>query len=153
MPYNCEPKEQPAQPTLAIRTRTSVQALPQTLGRAYGVIAQYLVELREPPSGAPYAAYHNMDMQNMDVEIGFPVAHALPGKGEIQPSEIPGGKVVTCLHIGPYSEVKPAYDALTGWMQAHGHQPAGVAYEMYLNDSANTPPEELQTLIVFPLKS
>ncbi len=40
MSYPCEIKEQPAQPTVSIRTRTSVQALPQVLGQAYGEIAQ-----------------------------------------------------------------------------------------------------------------
>ena len=52
----------------------------------------------------------------------------------------------TCLHVGPYSEVGPAYEA-------HGHVGTGVIYELYLNDPAHIPPEQLQTRIVFPLKT
>ena len=120
MSYKCEVKEQTAQPTLAIRRRVSVQDLPQALGGAYGAIAQYLGELGEQPVGPPFAAYHNMDMQNLDVEIGFPVSRRLPGKDDINASEIPGGKVATCLYTGPYSEVEPAYNALSQWIKTMG---------------------------------
>jgi len=122
------------------------------LGQAYGAIAQYLGELGEQPAGPPFVIYHNDDMQDLDVEIGFPVARELPSKGDIQASEIPGGKVATCLYVGPYAEIEPAYAALSEWMRENGHEATGVAYEMYLNDPQQTPPAELQTQIVFPLK-
>jgi effector-binding domain-containing protein len=152
MSYPCEVKEQQTQPTLAIRTRTSAQDLPQKLGEAYGAIAQYLGELGEQPAGPPFSAYYNMDMEDLDVEIGFPVTRELPGRGDIQAGEIPGGKMATCLYTGPYSEMEPAYEALSQWMEEHGHEPAGPAYEMYLGDPDETPAAELQTLIAFPLK-
>ena len=152
MSYKCEVKEQTTQPTLAIRTRVSVQDLPQTLGEAYGAIAQYLGELGEQPAGPPFAAYHNMDMQNLDVAIGFPVSRKLAGRDDIQAGEIPGGKAATCLYVGPYAEIEPAYTALSEWMKDNGYKATGVAYEMYLNDPEETPPQELQTQIVFPLE-
>ena len=152
MSYKCEVKEQTTQPTLAIRTRVSVQDLPQTLGEAYGAIAQYLGELGEQPAGPPFAAYHNMDMQNLDVAIGFPVSRKLASRDDIQAGEIPGGKAATCLYVGPYAEIEPAYTALSEWMKDNGYKATGVAYEMYLNDPEETPPQELQTQIAFPLK-
>ena len=153
MSYTCEAMERSTQLTLSIRTRTSVQDLPQVFGKAYGAIAQYLGELGEQPAGPPFAAYYNMDMQNLDVEIGFPVSKKLSGKGDIKASEIPGGKVATCLHVGPYSAIAPAYNALSQWIKDNGYEATGVTYEMYLNDPAQTPPEELQTQILFPLKT
>jgi effector-binding domain-containing protein len=152
MSYKCKVKEQPSRATLAIRTRVSVQDLPQVLGRAYGAIAQYLGELGEQPAGPPFVAYYNMDMQALDIEAGFPVFRELSGKGDIQAGEIPGGKVATCLYTGPYSGIEPAYNALSQWMKENGYEATGVAYEMYLNDPEQTPPQELQTQIVFPLK-
>ncbi|MEE8568429.1 MAG: hypothetical protein V3S81_07445, partial [Anaerolineales bacterium] len=70
MSYKCEVVEQPPQPTLSIRTTTHVKDLPQELGKAYGAIDQYLGQLGEQPTGAPYTAYFNMDMSNLEVEIG-----------------------------------------------------------------------------------
>jgi effector-binding domain-containing protein len=152
MSYQCEVTKRASQPTLNIRTRTAVEDLPRVLGQAYGSIAQYLGELGEQPAGPPFVAYHNQDMQDLDIEIGFSVARQLPGRGDIQAGEIPGGKVATCLHIGPYSEIGPAYTALSQWMEEQGYEPTGVAYESYLNDPEQTPPEELRTQIAFPLK-
>jgi effector-binding domain-containing protein len=151
MSYECEAKEQPTQPTSSIRTSTPVQDLPQVLGKAYGAIGQYLGELGEQPVGPPFAAYYNLDMQNLDVEIGFPVSRRLPGKDDIEASQIPGGKVATCIYTGPYSEMEPAYNALSQWIEDNGYQAIGVAYEMYLDDPAQTPPQELKTQILFPL--
>lgn len=152
MAYKCEVKEQPAQPTISIRRRTAVQALPQVFGEVYGAIGQYLAELGEQPAGAPFAAYYNMDMQDLDIEIGFPVSKKLPDRGEIKAGEIPQGEVATCLHIGPYSDIAQAYTALSSWVAENGYEATGVAYEMYLNDPLQTPPQELRTLILYPLK-
>ena len=152
MAHPMELLDRPAQPTLVIRTRTPAQGLPQALGQAYGAIMQYAGQLGVWPSGAPFVAYHNMDMTDLDVEIGFPFAQRLTGQGNILAGEIPGGKAAVSLHVGPYDQLGAAYEALQLWMQANGHVPTGVAYELYLNDPQVTPPAELQTQIIFPLK-
>lgn len=152
MTYQCEIKDQPAQPTLSIRTRASVGQLSQLLGQTYGALMQYLGELGEHPVGAPFSAYYNMDMQDLDIEIGFPVSKPLPDRGEIKSGALPAGKIAVTMHIGPYDTVGPAYEALTQYMQANGCTPSGVAYEFYLSDPQTTPPEQIQTQIMFPLK-
>ncbi len=152
MTYQCEVREQPIQPALSIRSRISVQDLPREIGRALKAITTHLTNLGEKPAGASFVAYYNMDMQDLDVEIGFPISKQLMGKGEIQSSELPG-KVATCLFVGPYNEIRPAYDALTEWTEQQGYEPTGIAYEIYFDDPSQTPPEELKTQIMFPLKS
>jgi effector-binding domain-containing protein len=142
----------PAQITLTIRTRAAVQDLPKVMHKAYSSIVQHLEELGEQPSGPGYAAYHNMDMQNLDVEIGFPVSKELTGKREIKMSEIPSGRYATCIHTGPYSKIEPAYSSLMKWISEKGYEAIGVSYELYLNDPDITPPEKLHTKILFPLK-
>jgi effector-binding domain-containing protein len=92
-----------------------------------------------------------MDMQDLDVEAGFPVTRALPGKNDIKSGEILAGKHAACLHVGPYAQSVPAYDALARWTEENGYTPTGVAFEFYLNDPTQTPQAELQTRIVFPL--
>ena len=153
MSYQCELKQQPVQPVLSIRTRAAVQDLREVLGKSYGSIMGYLMELGEQPVDAPFTAYYNMDMQNLDVEIGFPVSKALPARGEIQASSLPEGQYASCIHTGPYSAIEPAYTALTEWIKSKGFEATGVAYEFYLNDPSDTPPDDLQTRIMFPLKS
>jgi effector-binding domain-containing protein len=152
MDFRCEIREQDAQPTLSIRARTPITNLPSLLGESYDKIAGYLTELDEEPAGAPFAAYYNMDLQDLDVEIGFPVAKSLAGKDDIQANEVPGGKLGYALHTGRYGDIAPAYDALTQFVKEQGYEPTGVSYEFYLNDPEETPQERLQTQIIFPLK-
>jgi len=147
----CELVERPAQPVLSVRTRTPVERLPEVFQRVYGSIIQYLGEVRAQPAGPAFAAYRNMDMQDLDVEVGFPVQATLPGRGEIKPGEIPGGQQATCVYTGPYHGVGEAYEALSAWLKEKGLQASGVAYEIYLNDPGSTPPEELRTEVMFPL--
>ena len=153
MSYHCELFDQSAQPTLSIRTRTSVEKLPQVMGDAYGAIARHLASQGEEPGGAPFALYYNMDMQDLDIEIGFPVEKVIAGKGTIQPSQIPAGKYAAVLHKGPYTDLRLAYGALTQFITDQGLKPSGLAYEFYLNDPTETTPEELKTQIIFQLKS
>lgn len=152
MSYPCELKQQAPQPALAVRTRAAVQDLPTLFGRVYGGIMQYLEELGEQPAGMPFAAYHNLDMQNLDVEAGFPVARKLAGRGEIQASEFPGGQLASVMFVGPYDQCGPAYEALTQWVKDKGLEPTGVSYELYYSEPG-TPPEETRTEIIFPIKS
>lgn len=152
MDYRVELEQQPAQKALSIRTRAAVSDLPQVVGQAYGSIMQYLSETGENPSGAPFVAYYNMDMQDLDIEAGFPVLKALPGKDKVRLSEVPAGKYAACMHIGPYSKVEFAYNALTKWVDENGHTPTGVSYEFYLNDPAVTPEDQLQTRIMYQLR-
>jgi effector-binding domain-containing protein len=152
MTYNCEILEKESQPVLSIRTRTAVENLPQVMGNAYRAIGELLGALGEQPAGPPFAAYFNMDMHNLDVEIGFPVFRKLDGKGEVVASEIPAGKFASCQFTGPYSEIRAAYQALTQWVVREGQEASGVSYEFYLNDPNQTSSQDLMTQIVFPLK-
>lgn len=152
MDFKFELTEQPAQPVLSVRKRTSVDNLPQELGKAYNEIISYLEAVGEKPSGPAFAAYYNMDMEDLDVEMGFPVSRAIEGRGEIMPGEIPAGKQVSCIYKGPYQDCGPTYEAMGSWITEQGHTATGVAYEFYYNSPMDVPESELVTRIVFPLK-
>ncbi len=149
--YVCEIEDRPERPIVSVRTRAAVQDLPQLFGQIYGALMQYMSELGAQPAGEPFAAYYNMDMQNLDVEIGFPVSKPLPDRGDIQGGALPAGKYAATMHIGPYDTVGPAYEALTQYVKASGYEPAGAAYEFYFS-GPETQPEEIRTQIVYPLK-
>ncbi len=152
MPYDCQTYFQEALPVLGIRTHTPVEKLPETLGKCYASIGQYMAELGEEPAGIPYVAYFNMNMQDLDMEVGFTVPKPMPGNGPIQAGTLPNQPVATCTHTGPYPEMRSAYEELTRWVEEKGLEASGTVYEFYLNDPATTPPEALQTQIVFLLK-
>jgi effector-binding domain-containing protein len=149
--YTCEIKNLSAQPVLSVHTRTPVQNLPAILGQTYFQVIQRLGELGEDPAGPPFVGYFNMDMNDLDVEIGFPVRAPLEGQGAVQAGEIPAGMYAVTLHKGPYTTVDQAYNALTEFVQGQGHSMPEISYEFYLNDPNETAPEELLTQIFFPV--
>ena len=59
--YKYKLKELAEQLTLTIRTRSSVQGLPQKIGDVYCSILAYLEELGENPSGMPFVIYYNLN--------------------------------------------------------------------------------------------
>ncbi|MGN1400309.1 MAG: GyrI-like domain-containing protein [Bacillus sp. (in: firmicutes)] len=143
--------QQNEQPILSIRTVTSVDQLPRLIGESYGKLGAYLNELGECLSEVPFVAYYNMDMQHLDVEIGFPVSKTLPDYDDIKSGAIPAGKSVFCMYQGPYNEVESVYTEMAEHIQAKGYEPVGTAYEFYYND-AEFPESELLTKIVMPIK-
>jgi len=147
-----EINEYPVQPVLSIRTRTSMKRLSDTIGVAYGRIMEYLTELGVQPSDAPFTAYHNMDMENLDVEMGFPVKQELPGQEDIQFRSIPAGKYASWIYTGPYSQMEQPYNEMFRWIEEHGYEPTGVYYEYYYNSPEETAESELLTRIVIPVK-
>lgn len=153
MTYECTVVEQPAQPTLQICLRVPAQDMTLVLEDAYGALKECLAELGEEPAGPPFAAYPNQNTQNLEVAVGFPVSHPIRNQGGIKAGEILAGKYASCLHTGPLGELATAYRELAQWVAREGFQSASPAYEFFLDDPANTPPHELRTRIMVPLRT
>lgn len=152
MEYPIEFSEQKEQPVISIRKITSMANLQQELGNAFMAVIQYLEAISEKPAGPVFAAYHNMELEHLDVEMGITVAKSVPSKGEIKSNVIPAGGQVSCVYKGPYTQLEPVYNAMNAWMTANGKIPTGVVYEHYMNSPMEVPENELLTRIVFPVK-
>jgi effector-binding domain-containing protein len=141
-----------AQPVLFVRARVPFDELSLHIGESSRQIAQYMEELGEKPAGPPYTAYYNLDMLDLDVEMGFPVAMKLPEKGDIKPGEVPGGSYVSFMYKGPYGMMEKIYMEIFRWMEEKELEPAGVYYESYYNKPNVVPDRELLTRISIPVK-
>jgi len=72
----------------------------------------------------------------------------------IEADTLPGGKYAVITHQGPYEKLEDAYAQIMGqWLPASNHEYRETPwFEVYRNDPANTPPEQLITDIHIPLK-
>ncbi|MEA5031001.1 MAG: GyrI-like domain-containing protein [Sphaerochaeta sp.] len=153
MEYVIELVETERMPSLSIRKTVTADHLPHEIGSAYASITSYLADLGIKEPGQPYIAYYNMDMQNLDVEMGFVTNAEYPGYGDINAETIPAGKWVSFIHKGPYKEMGHGYTAATRWMQEHGYHATGIVYEYYLNSLEAVPESELVTKVEFLLQA
>jgi effector-binding domain-containing protein len=138
--------------TVSIRMTTTGDMLPQALGEGYGEIMEYLARTGIEPTGPPYSLYHNMDMESLDVEMGFPVAGSPTPEGRIRPSTIPAGRAAVAIHVGPYETMDDTYRALMAYVEREGLATEPFMYEVYLNDPDEVEPQQLQTEVYFPLR-
>lgn len=94
--------------------------------------------------------YHSaeFDYENADVEVQAVVE---PGVDTTQKPAYASCAAV--IHKGPYEGLPGAYEALAAWMAQHPeYRICGPAIDRYLNDPDITPPEELETGVLFPVE-
>jgi effector-binding domain-containing protein len=139
--------------TVSVRYRTPAAGLAGSMGPIYGEIAAYMGKNGIPFAGPPFAMYYNMDMDDLDVEIGFPVGKAQTGEGRVKAGKLPGGRMATATHLGPYTSIEETYNKLTAFVGQKGLETESYMYEEYLNSPEDTAPEKLATNIYFVLKS
>lgn len=144
---------QAAQPVLYVRLTTSLENLAEAVDKYYAMIGGYLTEIGETPASAPYAAYYNHDMQNLDVELGFPVGKSLPGRGEIKSGELPAFEsAVCCTHRGSYDSLNDTYGPMYQYIADNNLVQAGAHYDFYVSNPDDTAENDLITRIVVPVK-
>lgn len=101
-------------------------------------------------TGAVQMLYHSEEFNydGADVEVQVVVE---PGPGTtVKPAYASCAAVV---HKGPYDGLPGAYEALAAWMAQHPeYRICGPAIDRYLNDPDTTPPEELETGVLFPVE-
>ncbi|WP_243670842.1 MerR family transcriptional regulator [Methanoculleus chikugoensis] len=90
-----------------------------------------------------------------DIEVALPIAGSVNLDGTaIGVVTLPAGRFASVLHTGPpYPGVGKAYERLFAYMNEHRLVPAGPpSRELYLNDPAEVPEDELLTEVQFPVE-
>ena len=89
------------QPYVGIRTQVPIRTLGSTIPNLLGELFPWLSERGVAPSGPPFIRYHVINMAaEMDVELGIPVATALPGDGRVCPGTLPAGRYTALVYTG-----------------------------------------------------
>ena len=152
----CEVKTCEGRRCVSRRLRTPVSELPQRFQEVLESIFGEAIPKScgaITPTGVPFAVYRNMDMNDLDVEIGVPAEGACALLGFLEWSETPSGTFAACIHHGPYDQMESTYQKLMQWV-AEQHQTLGesiLTMEIYHSDPDRTPLAELETEILLLL--
>ncbi len=141
---------------LSHRSQTALADLGETFGRSMGLLFGYAGRVGAQPVGPPFSIYHGpeFDEAGFDLEVCVPVHRPLSGDADVDGRLLDGGTVASTLHVGPYTEIGPAYQALATWMTEHGHEAAGSPREIYLVGPGQTDdPAGYQTELIWPLQA
>lgn len=149
--YDVHAQPLPEQITAVVTATLRVPEIGPWLAKAYGAVAGVLSAQGAGPCGPPFARFSRLAGDQFAIEAGFPATTAITGTDGVTPSVLPGGPAASVMYVGPYDQMEPAYEALSGWIREHGGEPAGDAWEIYFSDPASEPdPAGWRTQIVQP---
>jgi effector-binding domain-containing protein len=142
MDYNVTIREVVAEQLASVRDTYPMARLPEAMPGEFGRVMAALVAEGIQPAGGAVAIYHGWTEDAVDVEIGFTIRGVFfpqDPHGRVKASRIPGGRALSTLHMGPYSGLVAAYEAVQNYAAANGLELAGNMWERYLTDPAVEP--------------
>ncbi|MBP8001636.1 MAG: GyrI-like domain-containing protein [Chloroflexi bacterium] len=134
-------------PYVGIRTQTPMKGMFKVIDKLFKEMNVWLKKQGVKSAGPPFLRYHVIDMAGeMDIEVGMPVAAALPVNGRVTNGVLPAGRYASLVYVGNgYTGNK----TLVEWAKANGiawdrwDDAKGDAfrsrYETYLTDPAIEP--------------
>ncbi|MFH0736843.1 MAG: GyrI-like domain-containing protein [bacterium] len=155
--------------TLEIAAKTTMPKLPGTIKNSYIKITDYMPKVNVKPTEPPFVRYTNLNWEELnkqnkfigflkiftqkwDMLVGFPVKNNLPGEGEIVAGYIPAGRYVKAFHKGPYHKVGDTYKKMIAFIEKENLKYGDECIEYYLNDPKSTKKEDLETIVMIPIK-
>jgi effector-binding domain-containing protein len=153
MEYELSVKEVAAEHIVSVRGRYRIAQLQLVVARELARVVSALLAQGLRPSGGALAIYHGWTDDAVDVELGYPAdgAFSAPGSGVVE-STLPGGKVLFGVHVGPYTGIGKAYEAMMAYAEANHLVLSDTMWERYVTDPACEPDEsKYVTEIGWPL--
>jgi effector-binding domain-containing protein len=139
--------------TATIRVKCKAADLQRELAIVLPEVMGYLQRQRLAPAGPPFARYHSFG-EEIDLEAGMPVSVKITGNARVKPSTLPGGDVVSGMHVGPYVELPKTHEALARWLAEHEMKCAGGPWEVYWTDPGlERDPSKWRTEIFQPVQA
>ncbi len=119
------------QPTAVVKAKVPFAEIPQAQRAARAKIDTGLPSLDTGALGMTCTRWLPPQGGALDMEMGTIVARRIEAQGEIVPSELPAGRAVHSVMVGPFDGMGAAWQTLFEWCHAEKLQPAGINWEVY----------------------
>jgi effector-binding domain-containing protein len=135
-----------------LRRRVPTADLTEFFGDAFDRVAGAVARAGGGVAAPPFAWYHGMPSDTVDVSAGFPVLGDVhTPEGGVALHERPGGRAVVAIHVGPYDTISETYSALMDWLTARDLTPRPEMWEEYLTEPDGDP-ATWRTRLVVPVE-
>jgi effector-binding domain-containing protein len=157
MTYEIQVREVPAGPLAVVKGRATKGNLGQQIRPLFDQVYAALKTSTVRQAGQNVILYDNISGENpapagegFPIEVGVQVAAPFESEGDLICSATPAGVVATVVYMGPYDQMRKAYDALDRWCNDSGRKRAGPSWEIY--GDWEEQPEKLHTDVFYLLK-
>ena len=138
--------------TAVITIDGAADEMPAAIGSAILEVEAAMSEAGVGLDGPAFTRYLEMEPR-IRAEVGFPVERPAPHVGRVYPGRLPGGRVASVIHVGPFEGLEHTYAALERWLGELGLHASGPMWEVYWSDPEKEPdPATWRTEIVEPLE-
>jgi AraC family transcriptional regulator len=149
--YEIEVKEIPEQHAVVIRETTTAKGLAQVFRNLYPEIGALLDRRGIEPAGPSFALYHSYSEDEVELEAGFPVAEMVQGEGRIRSIRLPGGRAAVTVHVGPYTTLGDAHEAMDAFVHGREGEHAAPPREVYVVGPGEDPDSsKWRTEVIYP---
>lgn len=143
--------ELPSETVAVVRNTVPMEELSAFFGEAFGRVAGAVPAAGGRIAGPPFAWYHGMPGDAVDVSAGFAVAGDVHvPDGGVHVEERPGGRAIVTVHAGSYDGLGETWAELASAAVARGWQGRDDFWEEYLTEPTGDP-DALRTRLVLPL--
>jgi effector-binding domain-containing protein len=151
MDYEIEIKELEAQKGVAIREKTTAKELGSVMPGLYPEVLAYLEKKGVRPAGPSFGVYHTYTEDEVDFQAGFLVTDPVEGEGRIEAIILPGGRAAVTTHVGPYTTIGKAHEAMDEFVHGKEHEHRGSPWEVYVVGPGDEPDSaKWRTEVIYP---
>jgi effector-binding domain-containing protein len=137
---------------VSIREKVPFIEVSLKMGEMYASLGNYIQQTGAETEGMPYARYHLMNEEEIDLECGIPTNILIQGEGDFLTGTFPDTKCATVDFYGDYRRLEEGHTAIQDWIGKRGFTLSGAPIEIYLIDSGSEPnPENWLTRIYYPV--
>jgi len=156
--FEVQIKEVPDQPLLSLSVHAAYGTFGQAIRSAFGALVTFAtVTGAYAPGQPPLVIIHQYTPEEYKeggtaFEVCLPTLRLGEGKQSIVSTLLPGGKVASVVHVGPYHELELIYPMLGAWIEEHGYVITGPPRNLILtNHALVSDPVGYQTEVQWPI--
>lgn len=156
-------------PVLEIKAEAAIWKMPSVIGSCYKSIMDLLKSKQSDAAKEAYVHYLDINWDELNNEnkikmffkmfaykwnmkIGFTLREKVEGEKSISADVLKKGKYVKTLHKGPYQKVSDTYKEMLAFLKERNLNYKNESIEFYLNDPRTVKKEDLETIVLIPLK-
>jgi effector-binding domain-containing protein len=139
--YRVETLTLTPQPVLSVRVQVAPAELEARMKEILPRLVAHALANGIELAGPPFARYFARSAERIDFEAGVPTRKEQPGNPDlgITAGALPAGPAIATVHQGAYERLPEAHAALARWAAAHGKQPGGAAWDLFLTNPLQEP--------------
>ncbi len=135
-------------PFVSIRRQIEWDELSEEMGKMYELLASAASEGNYRIIGHPYAIYHAMGEERVDVECGYPVESQIANIGIIMSGTYSEAICAMTEYTGSFETLEKGHAAVQQWIEERNISLNGPPMEIYINNNS----AEWTTKICYPIE-